>query len=105
MAKIRQSRPDSGLGFQVKAHKPFSVVPSSFGSGGRIGIGGFHSGTVPGNVEPLLETQHPRANMARIRQARPDPSLSLCSKTDPAGSLLQPAASRGLGRLGRGVEV
>ena len=33
MAHIRQSRPDSGLGFQVKALEPFPVVPSSLGSG------------------------------------------------------------------------
>ena len=29
MAHIRQSRPDSGLGFQVKAPKIFQAVPSS----------------------------------------------------------------------------
>ena len=28
VAHIRQSRPDSGLGFQVKVLKPFQVVPS-----------------------------------------------------------------------------
>ena len=33
MAHIRQSRPDSGLGFQVKILTPFHVVPSSLGSG------------------------------------------------------------------------
>jgi len=33
MAHIRQSRPDFGLGFQLKVRKPFSVVPSSLGSG------------------------------------------------------------------------
>jgi hypothetical protein len=32
MAHIRQSRPDSGLGFQVKVLKIFQVVPSSLGS-------------------------------------------------------------------------
>jgi len=29
----RQSRPDSGLGFQGKVLKPFPVFPSSLGSG------------------------------------------------------------------------
>ena len=33
MAHVRQSRPDSGRGFQVKTLKPFSVVSSSLGSG------------------------------------------------------------------------
>jgi len=33
MAHIRQSRPDSGLGFQVKVLKTFQVVPSSLESG------------------------------------------------------------------------
>ena len=33
MAHTRQSRPDSGLGFQVKVLKTFQVVPSSLGSG------------------------------------------------------------------------
>jgi len=33
MAHIRQSRPDSGLGFHVKVLKPFEVVPPSPGRG------------------------------------------------------------------------
>ena len=33
-AHVRQSRPDSGLGFQVKVFKLFQGVPSSLGSGG-----------------------------------------------------------------------
>jgi len=33
MAHVRQSRPDSGLGFQVKVLKPFQVDPSSLGGG------------------------------------------------------------------------
>jgi len=33
MAHVRQSRPDSGLGFQAKVRKTFEVVPSSLGSG------------------------------------------------------------------------
>jgi len=35
MAHIRQSRPDSGRGFQVKGLKTFLGVPSSLGSGGQ----------------------------------------------------------------------
>ena len=31
MAHIRQSRPDSGNGFQVQVHQPFEVVPFSLG--------------------------------------------------------------------------
>ena len=33
MARIRQSRPDSGLGFTVKVLKPILSVLSSLGSG------------------------------------------------------------------------
>ena len=33
MEHIRQSRPDSGPGFQAKVLKPFKGVPSSLGSG------------------------------------------------------------------------
>ena len=36
MAHIRQSRPDSGLGFQVKGLVTFQAVPSSLGSGRSI---------------------------------------------------------------------
>ena len=35
MAHIRQSRPDSGLGVQVKVRKSFSIVSSLLGSGQR----------------------------------------------------------------------
>jgi len=33
MAHVRQSRPDSGIGFQVKVPEMFQVVPCSLGSG------------------------------------------------------------------------
>jgi len=40
MAHIRQSRPDSGLGFQTKVIVTFEVVPSSPGSGTKVhGVG------------------------------------------------------------------
>ena len=38
MAHITQSRPDSGLDFQVKVLKTFRAVPSSLGSGALNGI-------------------------------------------------------------------
>jgi len=37
---VRQSRPDSGLGSQVKVFKPFEVVPSSLESGPDYPPGG-----------------------------------------------------------------
>ena len=37
MEQIRQLRPDSGLGFQVKALKTLYGVPSSLGRGGNRG--------------------------------------------------------------------
>jgi len=37
MAHIRQPRPESGLGFQVKDLEIFSVVPSALGSGEEEG--------------------------------------------------------------------
>jgi len=39
MAHIRQSRPDSGLGFQVKVLKIFYVVLFSLGLGVWLGCG------------------------------------------------------------------
>jgi len=36
MANIRQSRPDSGLGYKVKDLKTFEVVPSLLGSGWKV---------------------------------------------------------------------
>ena len=33
MEHMRQSRPDSGLSFQVNVHKPLEVEPASLGSG------------------------------------------------------------------------
>jgi hypothetical protein len=53
MAHMRQSGPESSLGFQAKVLKPFYVVLSSLGSG---------------HVSP-------RANVAYIRLSRPDPGL------------------------------
>ena len=43
MAHIRQSRPDSGLGFQVKVVHTIPVVPSSLGSGGCTCLGSVSS--------------------------------------------------------------
>jgi hypothetical protein len=41
MARVSQSRPDSGLGFQVEALESFEGVPSSFGSGADRDRGGY----------------------------------------------------------------
>jgi len=43
MAYVRQSRPYSGRGFQVKSLNRFNVVPSSLGSG-PAGVGFGHAG-------------------------------------------------------------
>jgi hypothetical protein len=40
MAHLRQSRPDSDLGFQVNVIKTFPVVPTWLGSGSGLGISG-----------------------------------------------------------------
>ena len=39
MAQVRQSRPDSGRGFQANVLKTFQLVPSSLGSGSRETFG------------------------------------------------------------------
>jgi len=59
MAHIRQSRPDSGLGFQVKVLTTFQVDPSSRGSG-----------------------------MVRIRQLYTNPSTLLISQLPRGGQFL-----------------
>ena len=38
MAPIRQSKPDSGLSFQVQVLQIFEAAPSSLGSGGVYGL-------------------------------------------------------------------
>ena len=38
MAHVRQSRPDSGLGFQIKMLATFEIVPNSLGSGPHTAI-------------------------------------------------------------------
>ena len=50
---ISQSRPDSGLGFQVKVLKIFKGVPSSLGSG-LLGGGGGGWGLGNGDPERLI---------------------------------------------------
>ena len=58
MAHIKQSRPDSGLGFQVKVLKTFYAVPSSFGSGkverstrlNHLGAGHANDPLIPGHL-------------------------------------------------------
>jgi hypothetical protein len=59
MEHIRQSRPDSGLGLQVKVPKPFKLFPlcsaavrakctRAGGGGARLGDGGREGGGTPG---------------------------------------------------------
>ena len=59
MARRRQSRPDSGLGLQVKVIQPSKVVPSALGNGLLVGkiVGAAlttTSGVVPLDRECLL---------------------------------------------------
>ena len=89
MAYIRQSRPDSGLGFHVEVPKTFQVVPPSLGNREkliiclRLGAGGRGEGQ--GDVQELpqgtykpvtarfwhISDSHAQI-MAQIRQSRPD---------------------------------
>jgi len=59
---IRQSKPDSGLGFQVKALKPFEAVPSS---------------RLPPRLFSQLDPDRCRATSAQTRQPRPHYGLVL----------------------------
>ena len=51
MAHVTQSRPDFGLGFQVKILNPFEVIPSSLGSG-QSDVNG--AGVARGGVQGYL---------------------------------------------------
>ena len=53
MAHARQSRPDSGLGLQVKVVKTLQVVPYSLGSDAGRGLG--TDGGPPGPALPSIE--------------------------------------------------
>jgi len=53
VAHIWQSRPDSGLGFQVKVLTTSSVVPFSFDSGTRIHI---QASLPPASLNPTPQT-------------------------------------------------
>ena len=60
MAHIRQSRPNSGLGFHVKVVKPFKAFPSSLGSGFRAVFAQKRSGAVePAEVDVGKEVLAP----------------------------------------------
>ena len=62
MAHIRQSKPDSGLGYQVKLLILFQVVPSSLESGYRDRLDkktGTHAGSVQlKGVKALVGVHH-----------------------------------------------
>ena len=76
MAHVRQSRPDSGRGFQLKDLQIFSVVRYSLGRGPP------HAETAsPNRTVPMQNRQHTQpwgqplrqsSNMAHGRQSRPD---------------------------------
>ena len=73
LAHVRQSRTDSGIGFQVKVFQMFQVLPSRFlGKSTFAGIV-FCSG-VPSSSRHVPSFRC-RANMAQIRQSRPDSGL------------------------------
>ena len=55
MAQIRQTRPDSGLGFQVKVLKTFEVVPPSLGSGTQVAERTHSKSSEPRQKWPELE--------------------------------------------------
>jgi len=68
MAHTRQSRPDSGLSFQVEGLQSLLVVPSSLGSGwgdliaesicGRYSVRGVQVNSDPvGNFDPFYRTK------------------------------------------------
>ena len=46
MAHTRQSRPDSGLGVQVKDRQTFEAVPTSLGSSPGFALGEHHLGLI-----------------------------------------------------------
>ena len=65
MAHTSQSRPDSGLDFQVDVFEPVYTDPCSFGSGALTG---------PAQETECVSTPL-RPNMAHISQSRPDSGL------------------------------
>ena len=95
MAHIRQSRPDSGLGFQANVVKTFQAVPSSLGSG--------HTGAearryarpdqIEPNVEGVLDIEGPLEarrrqilrgfQMSRVRQILRGRRLTRGSSSSP----------------------
>ena len=75
MARIKQSRPDTGLGSQVKVLKVFQGVPSSLGSGGPINLEHTHASNdgVPRGWWPFVCTLPPARRVAPNRQfSNPD---------------------------------
>ena len=72
MAHSRESRPDSGPGFQVKALKMSCHVGSSLGSGTRPGFGRRTGGTRARTrrVEGLGASAHSDATGSSTRSAR-----------------------------------
>jgi hypothetical protein len=61
VAHVRQSWPESGLGFRVEVLKTFPVVPPLLESGNLISL-----------MERRLQLEQVRSRMAYVRQSQPD---------------------------------
>jgi hypothetical protein len=79
MAHMRQSKPDSSLGFQVKVLATLQVVPSSLGSAGQLSVARTRRQEVSDLSRPTLEqfkpqlyTLHPRSRQF----AAPPPKMT-----------------------------
>jgi len=79
MAYIRPSTPDSGLGSQVKAHKIFSVVPSSLGSGmERRTVGAERGREAPPERGGLVDVRYGDTELGRTLPLSLGPRLAYC---------------------------
>ena len=76
MAHIRQSRADSGLGFQAKVLNTVQVVPSSLGSGCPETLGGARTGASGEHQYKSRILSPARENIAMWAAAHPSLSLS-----------------------------
>ena len=85
MAHVKQSRPDSGLGFQVNVIETFRVVPSSLGSGQGSGLKKGAGGTLDLAYVNFAATQcQLRIRVKRLSSwiSRLQPSVSQLSEVD-----------------------
>jgi len=56
MAQIRQKRPDSGRGFQLKVHKKLEIHPSSLRSGSGKSRAAGHCTPLPDGPKKIVNT-------------------------------------------------